>query len=95
MSRDNFSIVGLARDASSLTILESMLIAKYKLDLNVQTRSVIYCAIHRLYICNHNLSLGLTALCVIISLLLFRIFSDILSLRMSTVRLESFNREDK
>ena len=39
LSHDNFSIVGLARDASSLTILESMLIAKYKPDLNVQTRS--------------------------------------------------------
>ena len=39
LSHDNFSIVGLARDASSLTILESMLISKYKPDLKVQTRS--------------------------------------------------------
>ena len=51
-----------------------MLIAKYKPDLNVQTHShPLYTVIHKLYI----LILFLLPLCVIISYLLFRIFSDI------------------
>ena len=52
LSHDNFSIACLAREAFSLTILESMLVAKYKPDLNVQNTLsfVVYCVIYRLHI---------------------------------------------
>ena len=40
VSHNHFSIVNSARDATALIISESMLIAKYKPDLNVQTRSL-------------------------------------------------------
>ena len=61
MSHGNFNFVGLARDASSLTILVSMLISKYKPDLNVQIRSyLVLTSCHFRFncaICNHFITL--------------------------------------